>query len=104
MHHGTETINSEYKLKPNEFDYGPLGKVPKFKGTHPAIMADFIAKMDWKEKLNLTRKGTLNRDKMKHESAKYRLITFFENLINGGKDFAGYSNWNLLKRKKSLIR
>jgi len=99
MHHGTQAINSEYKLKPNEFDYGALGRIPTFKGTHPALMSDFITQMDWKEKLNYSKKGNLSRDKMKHESTKYRFITFFENLVNGGKDFAGYSNWNLLKRK-----
>ena len=99
MHHGTKAINSEYKLKPNEFDYGALGRIPKFKGSHPKLMADFITQMDWKDKLNYSKKGNLSRDKMKHESAKYRFITFFENLVNGGKDFMGYSNWNLLRKR-----
>jgi hypothetical protein len=99
MHHGKAVIDSEYKLKPYEFDYGPLGKVPKFVGTHPKAMAPFIAKMNWEGKLNSTKKGVITRDKMKHEKVKYRVVTFLENALNGGRQFFGYSNWNLIRKK-----
>ena len=36
-------------------------------------------------------------DKMKHEKFKYRIITFFEMIFNGGRDFVGYTNWNIVK-------
>lgn len=29
------------------FDYGPLGRLERWEGTHPAVMADRIAGMDW---------------------------------------------------------
>ena len=99
MHHGKAIIDYEYKLKPYEFDYGPLGKVPKFVGTHPKAMAPFIAKMNWEGKLNSTKKGVITRDKMKHEKVKYRVVTFLENALNGGRQFFGYSNWNLIRKK-----
>ncbi len=99
MHHGIAKIDLEYQLKPNEFDYGPLGNVPVFEGKHPAVMKDFIAKMHWKNKLNYSKKGKLNRPKLKHEKVKYRILTFFENLFRGGKDFFGYSNWISIPNK-----
>ncbi|MDG1761291.1 MAG: glycosyltransferase family 2 protein [Flavobacteriaceae bacterium] len=94
IHHGKEKINAAFKLKPNEFNYGALGNLPTYKGSHPKVMAEFREKMDWKNKLNYTKKGILGRPKMKHEKFKYRFVTFLENAFNGGKDFFGYSNWN----------
>ena len=95
MHHGREVISGEYQLKPNEFDYGPLGKIPTFKGTHPAVMTDLIARIEWKHKLNQSKNGTLNRPAMKHEQPKYRFLSSIERLI--GRDFFPYSNWNKVK-------
>lgn len=99
MHHGRETINEEYKLKTDEFDFGPLGNIPIFSKSHPEVMKDFIEKMDWSDKLNYSKKWNGIRGKMKHERAKYRLLTKLENLFNGGKDIMGYSNWNEIKIK-----
>ncbi len=93
MYHGTAKTASQYQLKPNEFDYGALGNIPIFEGTHPAVMKDFIAKLDWQHKLNYSKSANLNRPKMKHEQLKYQLLTKLENLLNGGKDIFGYSNW-----------
>lgn len=97
IHHGKERINAEYKLKPNEFDFGALGKIPIFEGSHPEVMKGFRDKLDWFHKLNLTRKSNLSREKMKHEKLKYRLLTIIENIFNEGKDIYGYSNWNRVK-------
>lgn len=93
MHHGIPKIELEYKLKPNEFDYGLLGKIPLFPKKHPIVMENLISKIHWKHKLNYSKKGKLNRPKIKHEKLKYRLLTFFENLLNGGNSILGYSNW-----------
>lgn len=100
MHHGKQKTTEAYQKKEEHFDYGALGIVPLFKGTHPAVMTDYRAKLDWKSSLNYGKKANLNRPKMKHEKFKYRLLTFLERTFNGGKDFAGYSNWNLLKGLK----
>ena len=97
MHHGITKIDAEYKLKPNEFNYGALGKLAVFKGTHPKVMNDFRSKISWLHKLNYSKKAILNRDKFKHERFKYRLISIFENIFYSGKDFMGYSNWNKVK-------
>ncbi len=100
IHHGKEKANKAYESKPMDFDYGALGKLPVFKHSHPKVMDDFRAKISWKDQLNYSKKANLNRDKMKHEKFKYRFITFLENTFNGGKDFAGYSNWNIVSPKK----
>jgi hypothetical protein len=97
MHHGRDKINEEYVSRPSEFDYGSLRRLPVFKGSHPKVMDDFRSKLNWKNKLNYSGKSMLNRDKLKHEKLKYQIITFFENLFNGGKDIIGYSNWNKVK-------
>jgi hypothetical protein len=98
IHNGKDLTEAIYKLKSNEFDYGALGRIPVFKYTHPQVMDSVCNKIDWKEKLNYTKKSKLNREKMKHERFKYKLITFLENTFNGGKDFVGYSNWNIEKK------
>jgi hypothetical protein len=93
IYHGTAAIQKISKLLPNEFDYGALGNIPVYKGSHPAVMKEFMQKLDWNEKLNYTREAALNRPKFKHESVKYRLLSFVENTFNSGRDFFGYSNW-----------
>ena len=100
MYHGRNKIQAEYNLRPNDFNYGALGRLPIFKKTHPKVMDEFRSKISWKDKLNLTKKVVLDRDKMKHERFKYRLITVFENVFNNGKNFFGYSNWNIIKTPK----
>ncbi len=97
MHHGKENTVKEYKNKANYFNYGALGNIPIFKGTHPLVMKEFMEQMNWKEQLNYGKKNVLNRKKMKHEKLKYKIITFLENTFNGGKDFFGYSNWKIIK-------
>jgi hypothetical protein len=99
MHHGKEKINAAYKSKPDHFDYGALGKLPLFSHSHPKAMDAFRAKLNWQDNLNYTKKATLKRAMMKHEKIKYRIISFFENLLNGGRDFVGYKNWKIVKKK-----
>ena len=97
MHHGKDSINKEYKSKPDNFNYGAINNIPVFKGTHPKVMDEFRAKINWTDQLNYSKKAVLTRDKMKHERFKYRFLTFLENTFNGGQDFMGYSNWNKVK-------
>jgi hypothetical protein len=33
---------------------------------------------------------------MKHEKVKYKVLSFFENKLLGGKQLFGYKNWNKL--------
>lgn len=59
------------------FDYGPLGRLSRFEGTHPAVMSGRIAAMDWAESLRLEDPpGLVRTQRHKDERWKYRLLTW----------------------------
>jgi glycosyltransferase involved in cell wall biosynthesis len=59
-----------------EFDYGPLGRLTRFDGTHPAVMAERIRTMDWAASLRESDPpGLARRQLHKDERFKYRLLT-----------------------------
>lgn len=78
------------------YDYGALGKIPKYKGTHPAVFQEWMKLHDWKDQLNYGKNANLDRDLFKHERFKYRFISWIENNLNGGKTILGYSNWKIV--------
>lgn len=100
VHHGKEQTENEYKNKPENFHYGDLSKLKKFTYTHPNVMNNWIKKFDWADQLNYGKKQKPQREKMKHEKLKYRIITWIENNFFRGKVQFGYSNWNILNPKK----
>lgn len=97
IHKGKERVEEMYKADKDYFDYGPLGNLPEFKDSHPKVMQDWIANFDWKDKLNYGKNLPTNRPLLKHEKFKYRLITWIEKYLLGGKEIFGYSNWNIIK-------
>jgi hypothetical protein len=96
IHRGKTNDNTQQQINLG-FDYGPLGRIPLFKSTHPAVMNKRITEFYWGDKLNYSRNFSLNYEKQKHERFKYRLISWFENKVLGGKQLFGYSNWNIIK-------
>lgn len=100
IHKGKERVADLYKNQKDFFDYGPLGKCAVFEGTHPAVMEDFIKKFDWQEQLNFSKKEIHpNRKKQKHEKPKYRLLTFLEQKLLGGREIGSFKNYILIKNK-----
>ncbi len=70
-----EEVEREYGGR-EEFDYGPLGRLPEYRGTHPAVMSERIAAMDWADRLRLEDPpGLERRQRHKDERLKYRLLT-----------------------------
>lgn len=68
------------------FDYGPLGRLPRFEGTHPRVMTERIARMDWARELREAdlpgrRRRALHRD----ERPLYRALTWVSRV--SGIDF-----------------
>lgn len=62
-----------------EFDYGPLGRLPLFEGSHPAVMERRIAEMDWHDRLReADPPGMVRTQRHKDERLKYRLLTGFK--------------------------
>ncbi len=58
-----------------EFDYGPLGRLETYEGTHPSVMAERIATMDWSDRLREADPPGLVRARHRDERPKYRLLT-----------------------------
>ncbi len=94
LHLGEGSVDG-HELPPY-FDYGPLGRIPEFRGTHPSVMKERIRQFNWAHKLNYSDKGTPRRELFKHERFKYRLIDFLEKKIFRKPVFS-YRNWKVLE-------
>lgn len=79
------------------FDYGRMDYCKVFKDSHPKIMKNVIEKLDWQYQLRFKGPIAINRDKMKHERLKYRILSWIEENILGGYVIGGFKNYNLIK-------
>lgn len=85
----------------DEFDYGLLNKVPRFKGTHPEVMEQRVEKLDWNKSLNHNGDKPLTRHKFKHEKLKYRLKSWVELNLLFGAEIGGFKNYKIVAKFKS---
>lgn len=79
------------------YDYGPLNKLNIYKGTHPTIMKDWMAKFDWENDLQQAGNRNKSREPFKHEKPKYRLVSCIENNFMGGRSLGSFKNYILIK-------
>jgi len=93
MHHGKNETNENFSKKESYYNYGALGKIPLFKGSHPQVIYSLLKNFNWKYQLNYSKKADPETEKAKHEKLKYKILSFFENKFFNGKQFFGYSNW-----------
>ncbi|HBS86290.1 MAG: hypothetical protein A2W91_09710 [Bacteroidetes bacterium GWF2_38_335] len=98
IHKGKERADEIAAKKQKETDYGPLNKIPLFKGTHPAVMKEWIARFDWEDKLQYSGEVNPDRETYKHERMKYKILTFLENNFLGGRSIGGFKNYKLLNK------
>jgi hypothetical protein len=96
VHWGRRRAEEYYKKAPQVFDYGPLDRLAVFEGTHPGVMKDRIAAMDWQDELREGGRPNPCREPHKHERIKYRLLTFVENRLLGGRRIGTFRNYTLL--------
>ena len=96
IHHGHASVAKTYQAAPPLFDYGDLSQLTTFKGTHPKVMEEFISRFDWQDQLRYA-SAPLNRPKFKHEKMKYRILSWIENQILGGRVLGGFKNYVLVK-------
>jgi len=99
IHWGKGKMESDFRDQTNEFDYGNLSKTKVFKGTHPAVMKDFISRFNWADKLRFDDKGGKNKSNLKHETLKNRIITFIEQNFFGGRQPFAYKNYKVIHPK-----
>ncbi len=76
-----------------KFDYGPLNRVPVFRGTHPAVMAEWMAKFNWQGQLRCSGRISANRPRAKHDRLKYRIISFLEKYLLFGLRLGEFKNY-----------
>lgn len=75
------------------YDYGNLNYMPVFKGTHPVVMQERIASLSWSHLL----RNVGAPPKMKKKFApKYRIMSFIEHKILGGRTIGGFKNYRII--------
>lgn len=100
-HRGMASVEYQIKLHLYDrvFDYGNLAKLPVFKGTHPAVMKEWIDNFNWKEQLRNTGPTlSLNPVKNKHERLRYRIISWIEKNVLFGKRLGEFRNYILVRK------
>ena len=99
VHKGEKRVEELYRGRAQFYDYGPMNLLAEFAGTHPKVMEERIARFDWADMLNYgDGQEAAERSPHKHERFKYRLLTFLEQNILGGKQIGGFRNYVLLDR------
>lgn len=101
-HHGKENVEKQdlKKLYENLYDYGNLSRVPRFRGSHPSVMKEWIDKFDWQEQLRFSGPAaTLNPLKNKHDKLKYRIISWIEKNLLFNIRLGEFKNYKIIKVK-----
>jgi len=81
------------------FDYGNLSRLTRYKGTHPAVMKDWISAFHWSEQLRFNGPPqSLNQVKAKHDKYKYRVVSWIEKKLLFGRRLGEFRNYILLKK------
>ena len=92
---GIESRSDETVLE-EEFNYGPLGQLEKFTGTHPAVMSERAKGVDWASSLNYSSKRAKPGELHVHERFKYRAISWAERNLFGGRHIFASRNYEML--------
>lgn len=92
IHQGQQQADARFSLEKPKFDYGDLSLLTVFKDTHPAVMWERMRLFNWADQLNYGRK-LANRPK--HERMKYRILTFIEQHLLGGRQIFSFRNYRL---------
>ncbi|MCF6352612.1 MAG: glycosyltransferase family 2 protein [Cyclobacteriaceae bacterium] len=92
--------SSKREVKIVDYDYGPLNKVPKFTENHPRVMQERIKKLDWEKDLQYSGKILEGRALYKHEKLKYRIRSWIELNLLGGREIGGFKNYKIVAKFK----
>jgi len=91
LHHSEDWVRRRHPEPDLPFDYGPLDHLRPFRGTHPAVMREWIAAKDWDA-------GDTRRPDTRHEHQKWqtRLLTWAEDSVLHSR-IGEYRNYRLLR-------
>jgi hypothetical protein len=90
----TYTGATAVSADPPVFNFGSLEKLPVYSGSYPQVMRARIAAMDWREQLQYRGASSV---RFKHTRLKYRILTFFEQKVLGGRQILGYRNYRIIR-------
>lgn len=96
-YHGAEQAARKFEKEEATFDYGPLNRVKKFKGSHPAAMSEWVQKIHWKDQLQYSGKPKKKAVKPKNERLKYRVLTWVEVNLLMGKQIGEFKNFRRIR-------
>lgn len=94
-HEGTESVDKKIREKkyPSIFDYGNIKYLTKFENTHPKVLEEWIANFDWADQLRTNGpRDCQNPVIMKHDKARYRLISWVEKKLLFGRRLGEFRN------------
>ncbi len=94
---GKEATEKLFKDQEDYFDYGPLNRVKKFKGSHPKSMQQWLSKIFWKDELQVNGPLKKKTQKAKHEKTKYRILTWVEVNLLMGKPIGEFKNFKRIR-------
>lgn len=100
-HKGEKRVRELEALKQFDrvFDYGNLSSVSRFRGTHPSVMERWKAKFNWEDQLRYEGPSrSLNPVIPKHDKPRYRILSWVEKKLLGGRRLGEFRNYILLKR------
>jgi len=100
-HQGREKIEKQIADHKYDriYDYGNISKVSTYKGTHPAVMKEWMSDFDWSDQLRKSGPPqSLNPVKAKHDKPKYRVVSWIEKNILFGSRLGEFKNYILLKK------
>jgi hypothetical protein len=100
-HRGVKKVGEMEKMDlfRGYFDYGNLNRLPRYTGTHPAVMKDWMKQFNWKDKLRFTGvRRSLNKMISKHDRTRYVVISWIEKNILFGARLGEFKNYILLKK------
>lgn len=89
--------NMELIVGVDYFDYGDMRTMPAFKGSHPEVMRERIAAIDW---LDLLPTDGHRIENEKIFGAKYRFIGWIEKKLLGRHTIGGFKNYQIIGKFK----
>ncbi len=95
-HRGKQWVDTHYGTLEEEFNYGSLAGLKEYTDSHPNVLRRWIDSFNWQDKLQYKGKS---RTQHKHEKLKYRVLTFIEQRLLGGRRLFGFKNFVRLKNR-----
>lgn len=97
VHAGRQAAEAQYAAAAAEFDFGPLKRLPVYRGSHPAVMRRFMARFDWGDRLRDEGDYAPGSERPRHERLKYRVMTWIEKAVFGGNQLFASHNYRRVR-------